>query len=89
MVLISRTATNPTVKWGGHAFGFLGFVLVFVHSCETVLFTINCDEMRFLLFTTMQEEHDQIRMKKRGSSEALEWSDYKSMPFTQCVSITC
>ncbi|GMN41306.1 hypothetical protein TIFTF001_010527 [Ficus carica] len=31
------------------------------------------------------EEHDQIRAKKRDSSEALEWSDYKSMPFTQCV----
>lgn len=35
-----------------------------------------------------QEEHDQIRAKKRDSSEALEWSDYKSMPFTQCVSIS-
>ncbi|KAA3478267.1 cytochrome P450 90A1-like [Gossypium australe] len=31
-----------------------------------------------------QEEHDGIRLKKRGS-EGLQWSDYKSMPFTQCV----
>lgn len=32
----------------------------------------------------MQEEHEQIRANKK-SSETLEWSDYKSMPFTQCV----
>ncbi|MBA0778499.1 hypothetical protein Gotri_006356 [Gossypium trilobum] len=31
-----------------------------------------------------QEEHDGIRLKKSGS-EGLQWSDYKSMPFTQCV----
>ncbi|KAL6980696.1 hypothetical protein U1Q18_022333, partial [Sarracenia purpurea var. burkii] len=30
------------------------------------------------------EEHDEIRARK-GESEALEWEDYKSMPFTQCV----
>ncbi|KAK7860611.1 cytochrome p450 90a1 [Quercus suber] len=29
-------------------------------------------------------EHDQIRARK-SETEALEWSDYKSMPFTQCV----
>lgn len=32
-----------------------------------------------------QEEHEGIRAKK-SESEPLEWSDYKSMPFTQCVS---
>ncbi|KAF4353410.1 hypothetical protein G4B88_007192 [Cannabis sativa] len=32
-----------------------------------------------------REEHDQIQAKKNKSSKALEWSDYKSMPFTQCV----
>ncbi|MBA0571431.1 hypothetical protein Golob_005006 [Gossypium lobatum] len=31
-----------------------------------------------------QEEHEGIRAKK-SESEALQWSDYKSMPFTQCV----
>ncbi|GFY83501.1 Cytochrome P450 superfamily protein [Actinidia rufa] len=31
-----------------------------------------------------QKEHDEIREKK-GESEALQWNDYKSMPFTQCV----
>ncbi|MBA0780927.1 hypothetical protein Gotri_004973 [Gossypium trilobum] len=31
-----------------------------------------------------KEEHEGIRAKK-SESEALQWSDYKSMPFTQCV----
>nr|AYM55647.1 cytochrome p450 [Croton stellatopilosus] len=34
--------------------------------------------------TRLREEHEEIRAKKR-EGEALEWSDYKSMPFTQCV----
>ncbi|KAF3433453.1 hypothetical protein FNV43_RR24555 [Rhamnella rubrinervis] len=33
----------------------------------------------------LKEEHDHIRADKRESRKALEWSDYKSMPFTQCV----
>jgi len=37
-----------------------------------------------LLCLMRQEEHEQIRAKK-GEGEALEWSDYKSMAFTQCV----
>ncbi|XP_011016740.1 PREDICTED: cytochrome P450 90A1-like [Populus euphratica] len=37
-----------------------------------------------LLCLMWQEEHEQIRAKK-GEGEALEWSDYKSMSFTQCV----
>ncbi|XP_024970686.1 cytochrome P450 90A1-like [Cynara cardunculus var. scolymus] len=32
----------------------------------------------------LKEEHDEIRAKK-ATSMALEWEDYKSMPFTQCV----
>ncbi|KAK1298157.1 Cytochrome P450 90A1 [Acorus calamus] len=32
----------------------------------------------------LREEHEGIRAKKK-EGEALEWSDYKSMPFTQCV----
>ncbi|CAM8961188.1 unnamed protein product [Rhodiola kirilowii] len=32
----------------------------------------------------LKEEHEEIRSKK-SCSDALEWSDYKSMPFTQCV----
>ncbi|GLT51461.1 hypothetical protein SLA2020_248750 [Shorea laevis] len=32
----------------------------------------------------LKEEHEGIRAKK-SETEALQWSDYKSMPFTQCV----
>ncbi|KAK9124480.1 hypothetical protein Sjap_014082 [Stephania japonica] len=32
----------------------------------------------------IKEEHEEIRAKKRGM-EALQWSDYKAMPFTRCV----
>ncbi|KAL7229148.1 hypothetical protein ACSBR2_007781 [Camellia fascicularis] len=34
--------------------------------------------------TQLEEEHDEIRARK-DNFEALEWNDYKSMPFTQCV----
>ncbi|XP_050384781.1 cytochrome P450 90A1 [Argentina anserina] len=37
-----------------------------------------------LAHAQLKEEHDQIQMKKKAS-ETLEWSDYKSMPFTQCI----
>ncbi|XP_024992049.1 cytochrome P450 90A1-like [Cynara cardunculus var. scolymus] len=37
-----------------------------------------------LALAELKEEHDAIRAKK-GTSVALEWDDYKSMPFTQCV----
>lgn len=34
----------------------------------------------------LKEEHEEIRTRKGESqSEALQWEDYKSMPFTQCV----
>lgn len=37
-----------------------------------------------LALAQLKDEHDQIRAKKYYS-EALEWADYKSMPFTQFV----
>lgn len=37
-----------------------------------------------LALAQLKEEQDEIRSRK-GKSEALEWNDYKSMPFTQCV----
>ncbi|CAM8975396.1 unnamed protein product [Rhodiola kirilowii] len=33
----------------------------------------------------LKEEHETIRSKKSCSDDTLEWIDYKSMPFTQCV----
>ncbi|XP_054789109.1 3beta,22alpha-dihydroxysteroid 3-dehydrogenase-like [Prosopis cineraria] len=38
-----------------------------------------------LALAQLKEEHDQIRAKKSDPGAALEWSDYKSMAFTQCV----
>ena len=35
-----------------------------------------------------KEEHDQIRAKKSCPEAPLEWTDYKSMAFTQCVRIS-
>ncbi|KAI5670504.1 hypothetical protein M9H77_10868 [Catharanthus roseus] len=37
-----------------------------------------------LALAQLKEEHDEIRARK-GESEALQWEDYKAMPFTQCV----
>ncbi|KAI3508505.1 hypothetical protein L1887_23513 [Cichorium endivia] len=37
-----------------------------------------------LALVQLKEEHDEIRARK-GASVSLEWEDYKSMPFTQCV----
>ncbi|CAK9173563.1 unnamed protein product [Ilex paraguariensis] len=37
-----------------------------------------------LALAQLKEEHDEIRARK-CELEALEWEDYKSMPFTQCV----
>lgn len=34
----------------------------------------------------MQEEQDKIRANRSNPEAPLEWSDYKSMAFTQCVS---
>ncbi|KAL9316256.1 hypothetical protein ACSQ67_017257 [Phaseolus vulgaris] len=38
-----------------------------------------------LALAQLKEEHDQIRAKKSHPEEPLEWTDYKSMAFTQCV----
>ncbi|XP_028803754.1 cytochrome P450 90A1 [Neltuma alba] len=38
-----------------------------------------------LALAQLKEEHDQIRAKKGDAEAAVEWSDYKSMAFTQCV----
>ncbi|CAN7120926.1 unnamed protein product [Brassica rapa subsp. narinosa] len=38
-----------------------------------------------LALAQLKEEHETIRVMKKSDSESLEWSDYKSMPFTQCV----
>lgn len=37
-----------------------------------------------LALAQLKEEHEEIRAKK-NDSDTLEWIDYKSMPFTQCV----
>nr|XP_043614954.1 cytochrome P450 90A1-like [Erigeron canadensis] len=37
-----------------------------------------------LALAQLKKEHEEIRAKK-GESVSLEWEDYKSMPFTQCV----
>lgn len=56
-------------------------------SSVTVGLSLTLNQTVIVFFyCALQEEHDQIRAKKK-SSETLEWSDYKSMPFTQCVSI--
>ncbi|KAK3228763.1 hypothetical protein Dsin_000644 [Dipteronia sinensis] len=38
-----------------------------------------------LALAQLKEEHEEIRENKMMGREGLEWSDYKSMPFTQCV----
>ncbi|XP_047322132.1 cytochrome P450 90A1 [Impatiens glandulifera] len=39
-----------------------------------------------LALSQLKEEHEAIKSRKNGGdSQALEWDDYKSMPFTQCV----
>ncbi|KAK2634972.1 hypothetical protein Ddye_029764 [Dipteronia dyeriana] len=38
-----------------------------------------------LALAQLKEEHEEIRANKMMGREGLEWSDYKSMPFTQCV----
>nr|UHB15516.1 cytochrome P450 [Paris polyphylla] len=37
------------------------------------------------LFTLRREHEEIVRARKKQPSEPLDWSDYKSMPFTQCV----
>ncbi|VVA18372.1 PREDICTED: cytochrome P450 [Prunus dulcis] len=65
---------------------FLLALLVAGYETTSTIMTL---AVKFLTETPLaqaqlKEEHDQIRAKKK-SSKTLEWSDYKSMPFTQCV----
>ncbi|KAJ4977615.1 hypothetical protein NE237_008395 [Protea cynaroides] len=64
---------------------FLLALLVAGYDTTSTIMTL---AVKFLVETPLalaqlKEEHEEIRAKK--SSVALEWSDYKSMPFTQCV----
>ncbi|KAI4306817.1 hypothetical protein L6164_030062 [Bauhinia variegata] len=38
-----------------------------------------------LALAQLKEEHEEIRGRKSDSEASLDWSDYKSMAFTQCV----
>uniref|UniRef100_A0A7N0ZX58 Cytochrome P450 90A1 n=1 Tax=Kalanchoe fedtschenkoi TaxID=63787 RepID=A0A7N0ZX58_KALFE len=65
---------------------FLVSLLVAGYETTSTLMTL---AVKFLTETPaalaqLKEEHEAIRAKK-SSADALEWSDYKSMPFTQCV----
>lgn len=65
---------------------FLVALLVAGYETTSTIMTL---AVKFLTETPLaldqlKEEHEGIRAKK-SESEALEWSDYKSMPFTQCV----
>ncbi|KAF5453671.1 hypothetical protein F2P56_028557 [Juglans regia] len=65
---------------------FLIALLVAGYETTSIIMTL---AVKFLTETPLalaqlKEEHDQIRVKK-SENEALEWSDYKSMPFTQNV----
>ncbi|KAK3119709.1 hypothetical protein QOZ80_9AG0674120 [Eleusine coracana subsp. coracana] len=61
-------------------------LLVAGYETTSVLMTL---AVKFLTETPaalaqLKEEHENIRDVK-GKNQTLEWSDYKSMPFTQCV----
>ncbi|RLM98230.1 cytochrome P450 90A1-like [Panicum miliaceum] len=61
-------------------------LLVAGYETTSVLMTL---AVKFLTETPtalaqLKEEHENIREVK-GKNQPLEWSDYKSMPFTQCV----
>ncbi|XP_052199258.1 cytochrome P450 90A1 isoform X2 [Diospyros lotus] len=79
---------------GGGAGGFsdeeiVDFMLALLVAGYETTSTIMTLAVKFLTETPLalaqlKEEQDEIRARK-GESEALEWNDYKSMPFTQCV----
>ncbi|KAL8218112.1 hypothetical protein R6Q57_021485 [Mikania cordata] len=65
---------------------FLVSLLVAGYDTTSTIMTL---AVKFLTDTPsalaqLKEEHEEIKAKK-GTSVALEWDDYKSMPFTQCV----
>nr|ACG42185.1 cytochrome P450 CYP90A22v2 [Zea mays] len=62
-------------------------LLVAGYETTSVLMTL---AVKFLTETPtalaqLKEEHDSIRHRKGKDEQPLQWSDYKSMPFTQCV----
>ncbi|KAG0463807.1 hypothetical protein HPP92_019876 [Vanilla planifolia] len=66
---------------------FLLALLVAGHETTPTIMTI---VVKFLTenpsaLALVKEEQEEIRARKKDECEALEWSDYKSMSFTQCV----
>ncbi|KAI9102112.1 hypothetical protein K1719_023622 [Acacia pycnantha] len=66
---------------------FMLALLIAGHETTSTIITL---AVKFLTDTPLalaelKEEHDQIRAKRSDPEAALEWSDYKSMAFTQCV----
>ncbi|KAK8935242.1 Cytochrome P450 90A1 [Platanthera zijinensis] len=66
---------------------FLLALLVSGHETTPAMMTL---VVKFLTdnpsaLALVKEEQVGIRERKKGVQEALEWSDYKTMPFTQCV----
>ncbi|XP_020205637.1 cytochrome P450 90A1 [Cajanus cajan] len=54
-------------------------------TSTTMTFAVKFLTENPLALAHLKEEHDQIRAKKSSSDAPLEWTDYKSMAFTQCV----
>ncbi|KAF6153591.1 hypothetical protein GIB67_027458 [Kingdonia uniflora] len=77
---------------GGYGFSdeeIVDFLLALLVAGYETTSTIMTLAVKFLnenplALAELKEEHDRIKSKKEDS-EALLWSDYKSMPFTQCV----
>ncbi|KAK9159056.1 hypothetical protein Scep_005630 [Stephania cephalantha] len=80
------------LEGGGGGFSdeeIVDFLLALLVAGYETTSTIMTLAVKFLTETPaalaqIKDEHEEIRAKKRDM-EALEWSDYKSMPFTQCV----
>ncbi|XP_049374062.1 cytochrome P450 90A1 [Solanum verrucosum] len=65
------------------------FILALLVAGYETTSTIMTLAVKFLTETPhalsqLKEEHEEIRLRK-GEVESLQWEDYKSMPFTQCV----
>ncbi|CAH9069521.1 unnamed protein product [Cuscuta europaea] len=79
---------------GGDGSGFsdeqiVDFMLALLVAGYETTSTIMTVAVKFLTETPsalaqLKKEQDDIKLRK-GGIEALEWDDYKSMPFTQCV----
>lgn len=65
------------------------FILALLVAGYETTSTIMTLAVKFLTETPnalalLKEEHEEIRLRK-GEVKSLQWEDYKSMPFTQCV----